>query len=193
MAKKEYSGVVLHFKFAPAVKRLNLEEKGKLLDAVLDFGINENVPEFDGMLGMLWDLMMPDLIYDRERWYARCEQNASNVNKRWHPNDSSVYNGMQSNTKDTNTITSTSSISSTNSSQSINIGTKAYPSSETEVAARKRTRRGAGEEGENPDTLYAEYCAALDDDDLTTAGGIANQLYRLGYDVNKDTRQMKRR
>lgn len=69
MAKeKGRPGVMIYFEVRESLKFLSLEEKGKLFDAVLEYGELGVIPEFDGMLGMAWAFMKPKLDADAERY-----------------------------------------------------------------------------------------------------------------------------
>ena len=61
-------GVMIYFEVRESLKFLSLEEKGKLFDAVLEYGELGVIPEFDGMLGMAWAFMKPKLDADAERY-----------------------------------------------------------------------------------------------------------------------------
>lgn len=66
MAKQP--GVMLYFDIRPGLKRLTGEEKGLLLDAILDYGEFGAEADFDGLLGMAWDFVRPRIEQDRERY-----------------------------------------------------------------------------------------------------------------------------
>ncbi len=59
---------MIYFEVRESLKFLSLEEKGKLFDAVLEYGELGVIPEFDGMLGMAWAFMKPKLDADAERY-----------------------------------------------------------------------------------------------------------------------------
>lgn len=59
---------MLYFEIRPALQRLEYTEKGHLLDAILDYGADGIVPEFDGMLGMAWDFIRPNLDRDAKQY-----------------------------------------------------------------------------------------------------------------------------
>lgn len=69
-------GVMFYFEMVPCLKRLNLEEKGKLFEAILDYGQYGVVPELDGMCGLAWDFLQPKLDRDSERYERVLEQRA---------------------------------------------------------------------------------------------------------------------
>lgn len=86
MAKK-MPGVMVFFDLKPALKKLTLSEKGRLLDAILDYGQDETSrPGFDSpVLEMLWTFVAPRIDADRERYREKCDKARENANKRWSP------------------------------------------------------------------------------------------------------------
>lgn len=67
-------GVMFYFDIRPCIKRLSLEEKGQLFEAILDYGEYGAVPEVDGVLGIAWDFIQPKLDLDAERYETKVEQ-----------------------------------------------------------------------------------------------------------------------
>ena len=59
---------MLYFEIRPALQRLDNTEKGRLFDAILDYAADGITPEFDGMLGMAWDFIRPNLDRDAKRY-----------------------------------------------------------------------------------------------------------------------------
>ncbi len=55
-------GVMFYFDVRPCIKRLNLNEKGQLFEAILDYAESGIEPELDGALGIAWDLSSHDWI-----------------------------------------------------------------------------------------------------------------------------------
>lgn len=82
MAKKR-PGVLLYFDVRPSLRRLSLEEKGQLFEAILDYGELGEPPQFDGMLGIAWDFIQPRLDVDADRYDQRCRQAQEAAQKRW--------------------------------------------------------------------------------------------------------------
>lgn len=65
--EKNRPGVMIYFEVRDSLQFLSLEDKGKLFDAILEYGEFGVVPKFDGMLGMAWSFMKPKLDVDAER------------------------------------------------------------------------------------------------------------------------------
>ena len=68
MGNKGRPGVMLYFDIRPCIKRLTTEEKGRLFEAILDYGEFGVFPEFEGMLGIAWDFISPRLDRDSEAY-----------------------------------------------------------------------------------------------------------------------------
>lgn len=67
-------GVMFYFDIRPCIKRLSYEDKGRLFEAILDYGQSGTIPEFDGVLGIAWDFIQPRLDYDSERYDGKIDQ-----------------------------------------------------------------------------------------------------------------------
>lgn len=61
-------GVMLYFSIRPCMKRLTLEQKGRLFEAILDYGQTRQVPELEGVLGVAWDFIQERLDQDAQRY-----------------------------------------------------------------------------------------------------------------------------
>ena len=67
-------GVMFYFDVRPCIKRLDAAEKGRLFEAILDYGEFGVVPELDGALGVAWDFIQPKLDRDSGRYDRQVEQ-----------------------------------------------------------------------------------------------------------------------
>lgn len=67
-------GVMFYFEIRPCIKRLTLEEKGQLFEAILDYGEYGIIPEVDGAVGVAWDFIQQRLDRDTGRYDERVEQ-----------------------------------------------------------------------------------------------------------------------
>ena len=61
-------GVMLYFDILEPIKVLPNEDKGRLLEAILEYGKLGIVPEFDGMLALAWGFVRPKIDRDREEY-----------------------------------------------------------------------------------------------------------------------------
>ena len=68
-------GVMLFFDVRPALKRLTIEERGQLFEAILDYGELGLLPDFEGGLGIVWDFIQPRIDQDAERYADKVLKN----------------------------------------------------------------------------------------------------------------------
>lgn len=61
-------GSILYHDNIPALKHLSNEELGQLFMAILKYGQDGTLPQFDGMLAMAWSFVKPKLDRDEERY-----------------------------------------------------------------------------------------------------------------------------
>ena len=64
----ERPGIILYFDMVAPLKRLGYEDKGKLLEAMLEYGQYGVVPELGGVLPFIWDCIQPKLDADAKRY-----------------------------------------------------------------------------------------------------------------------------
>ncbi len=67
-------GVIFYFDIRPCIKRLDINEKGRLFEAVLDYAEFGTVPDLGGALGVAWDFIQPKLDRDAWRYNRQVEQ-----------------------------------------------------------------------------------------------------------------------
>ncbi len=67
-------GVMFYFDVRPCIKRLDISEKGRLFEAILDYAEFGTVPDLDGALGVAWDFIQPKLDRDAGRYDRQVEQ-----------------------------------------------------------------------------------------------------------------------
>lgn len=68
MAVKEKPGVMIYFKTGEAIKGLDYETKGRLLDCILEYGQFGKVPELSGVLAVAWPFIKQRIDDDSERY-----------------------------------------------------------------------------------------------------------------------------
>lgn len=80
-------GVMLYFETKHCVKRLDLEDKGRLFDAILAYGENGIIPNFDEETDMslciVWDIIKPKIDRDAAAYQEICQQKKNAANARW--------------------------------------------------------------------------------------------------------------
>lgn len=64
----EKPGVMLYFDMAESLKFLSREDKGDLLDAIMDYGRMGKQPDFKGALGVCWALIKPRMDRDTAKY-----------------------------------------------------------------------------------------------------------------------------
>lgn len=101
---KQRPGVMVYFSIRPSLKRLTLEEKGALFEAILDYGQTGVLPDFDDVLGIAWDFIQPLIDADGEAYQAKCEKAKQAIETRWAKakKDTHEYDSIRTYTDDTN-------------------------------------------------------------------------------------------
>lgn len=61
-------GVMIYFDILEPIKKLSDEDKGRLFLAMLEYGQNGTVPQFDGMLALAWGFVKPKIDKDEEEY-----------------------------------------------------------------------------------------------------------------------------
>lgn len=64
-------GIILYFELRQQLSSLTYEEKGRLLDAMLEYGELGVVPELKGALAVAWSFIKVKLDYDEGRYDLR--------------------------------------------------------------------------------------------------------------------------
>ena len=67
-------GVMVYFELRPCLAQLSAAEKGRLLDAILDYSEFGIVPDFGGKLGVAWGFLLPKLDRDKEAYSRKVQQ-----------------------------------------------------------------------------------------------------------------------
>jgi len=112
-------GVMFYFDVRPCLKRLDDASKGKLFEAILDYGEHGIVPELDGMLGVAWDFIQPRVDRDEDKYQEKCENNRKAANVRWERERERQQGSLVSNCIQTMpTTTSTTNSISTSKTES---------------------------------------------------------------------------
>ena len=81
---KQQPGVMLYFDVRESIAQLSYEEKGMLLDAILDYGQHGREPEFaGGGLCFIWPFVRRDIHRDSERYEEIRSKRRAAATKRW--------------------------------------------------------------------------------------------------------------
>ena len=220
MAKqKERPGVMLYFDaLRPAISRLDEAQCGALLRSVLDYAQYGVVPELDPMTGLAFDMLVPKIDRDAERYeesreqrlYAvyvremkkngeqalsladwRLSREASAVNENIGPLSPVIENiGPYPST-------STSPAAITTPSPSASAPTTASaPAAASPSSAASANTSAAGERGEcrgEARTLYEAWLKAMEAKDNRRALNLSDRLFALGYHADIATRELRKR
>ncbi len=84
--QKNRPGVMIYFETKNCIKRLDLEEKGRLFDAILEYGESNVDPCFleedDLSLCIVWDVIKPKIDEDKRRYIEICEKRRDAANSK---------------------------------------------------------------------------------------------------------------
>ena len=206
-------GVMLYFDaIRPAIKRLDREQCGALLQSVLDYAQYGVVPELDPMTGLAFDMLVAKIDRDAERYEETREhrQYAAYVREKkksgapflseeeWRltrPNAdvnenidsiSPVHNCAQ-------LCPTTSTAASTTTPATAAPAPSASTSASTSAAA-SAAAAGEGCKGEGEvRLLYEAWLKALDARDNARGLELTNRLFALGYHADIATRELRKR
>ena len=217
--QKERPGVMLYFDAVrPAISRLNETQCGVLLRSVMDYAQYGVVPELDPMTGLAFDMLVPKIDRDAERYEESREQRqyAGYVREKkrsgepvmsiaeWRlaklragepdngpirPDNGPIRPDNGSMRPDNGPIPSASASPSASTSPSAPASPSASSSTSLFTDASGEGSKGEGEARE----LYAQWLRALDEKDNILALKLGGQLYSLGYQADKTTRQLTKR
>lgn len=129
MAKKA-PGIMLYYEIRSALEHLSLDEKGRLLDAMLNYGEYGEAPDFaDPTLAVTWSFISMRIDADHKRYQDKCERAAENAKKRWEKeNEAMRTHADDANTTTTSTSASTSALSTKSTASSTAASTSASKS-----------------------------------------------------------------
>ena len=71
---KERPGMMLYFENRACIDALSDAEAGKLIKGLLRYACDGTVPQFDGVLRLVWLMFQPKLDYDAARYDHLCRQ-----------------------------------------------------------------------------------------------------------------------
>lgn len=217
--QKERPGVMLYFDdVRPVISRLDEIQCGVLLRSVMDYAQYGVVPELDPMTGLAFDMLVPKIDRDAERYEESREQRqyAGYVREKkrsgepalsiaeWRlarlragepdngpirPDNGPIPPDNGSMRPDNGPIPSASASPSASTSPSAPASPFASSSTSLFTDASGEGSKGEGEARE----LYAQWLRALDEKDNILALKLGGQLYSLGYQADKTTRQLTKR
>ena len=216
--QKERPGVMLYFDAVrPAISRLDETQCGVLLRSVMDYAQYGVVPELDPMTGLAFDMLVPKIDRDAERYEESREQRqyAGYVREKKRSGEQALSiaewrlaklrAGESDNgpirpdngpiRPDNGPLPSTSTATTTTAAAATTTTTSASPSaSSTTSLSPSAAAAGEGYKGEGEaQRLFAQWLRALDEKNNILALKLDGQLYALGYQADKTTRQLSKR
>ena len=201
--QKERPGVMLYFDAVrPAISRLSEAQCGVLLRSVMDYAQYGVLPELDPMTGLAFDMLVPKIDRDAERYEESREQRQyaayTREKKRSGEQPLSIAEWrlarLRANERDNGPLrpdngplpsASTPSPAPTPAPASASITT----ASSSSAAAAGEGYKGEGEVRR----LFDEWLRALDKKDNMTAMKLDGQLYALGYQADIAAKQLRKR
>ena len=217
--QKERPGVMLYFDAVrPAISRLNETQCGVLLRSVMDYAQYGVIPELDPMTGLAFDMLVPKIDRDAERYEESREQRQyaayTREKKRSGEQALSIAEWrlvrLRAEQRDNGPLRPDngplpSASASTATSASPSPSAAASPSAFTTTALSASAAaagegykgegyRGEGYRGEGEARrLFAQWLQALETKDNKTAMKLDGQLYALGYQADIATKELRRR
>ena len=204
--QKERPGVMLYFDvLRPMINRLDAAQCGVLLRAVMDYAQYGVMPELDPMTGMAFDMLVPKIDHDAERYeesreqrqyaaYARekkrsGEQVLSFSEWRLTRLRAGERESIVPSRPDNGPLPSASTSASTSTTASPSASPSISTSPSASTAAAGEGSRGEGEAR----GLFDAWLQALDAKDNTRALELDGRLYALGYQADIATRELRKR
>ena len=212
---KERPGVMLYFDAVrPAISRLDETQCGVLLRSLMDYAQYGVVPELDPMTGLAFDMLVPKIDRDAERYEESREQRQYAVYTREKKRSGEPVMSIgewrllrqREDEKNigpirpdigplpsTSTTASTSTSTATATTAAAPASTSSSASSSISTSA-SPAAAGEGYKGEGEaDRIYEEWLRAMDAKDNARALKLDGKLYALGYQTDIQTRELKRR
>lgn len=206
---KERPGVMLYFDAVrPAISRLDETQCGVLLRSIMDYAQYGVVPELDSMTGLAFDMLVPKIDRDAERYEESREQRQYAVYTREKKRSGEPvmsigeWRLLRQREEEKNigpirpdigplpsasisSSTATTATASAPASPSASSSTSLSPS----PAAAGEESKGEGE----ADRMYEQWLRAMEARDNKRALELDGKLYALGYQTDIQTRKLKRR
>lgn len=88
-------GVMFYFEVRSCLKRLSDAEKGRLFEAILDYGQYGAVPELEGALGVAWDFIQPRIDRDGEQYEEISRKRSEAAHARWDKERANASGAVQ--------------------------------------------------------------------------------------------------
>ena len=213
--QKERPGVMLYFDAVrPAISRLDETQCGVLLRSVMDYAQYGVVPELDPMTGLAFDMLVPKIDRDAERYEESREQRQyaayTREKKRSGEQALSIAEWRLARLRtderdngplrlDNGPLPSASTPSPAPTPTPAPASASISTASSSSAAAAGEGYKGEGHRGEGyrgegeARRLFAQWLQALETKDNKTAMKLDGQLYALGYQADIATKELRRR
>ncbi|MBQ3702535.1 MAG: hypothetical protein II885_07245 [Oscillospiraceae bacterium] len=201
--RKERPGVMLYFEdIRPAINRLDPGQSGALLRSILDYAQYGEAPELDPMTSLVFEMLVPKIDRDAERYEENREQRQYAVYTRekkrngesclsfaeWRlmRSRSSEHENIGPISPDPKNIDPYPSATASTSATATTTASASASSLASTVTA------GEGSKGEGDDEahrLYASMLRAIGEGDIKKARAIKAKLNEIGYDTGGRRRE----
>ena len=202
---KERPGVMLYFDAVrPAISRLDETQCGVLLRSVMDYAQYGVVPELDPMTGLAFDMLVPKIDRDAERYEESREQRQYAVYTREKKRSGEPVMSIgewrlfrqREDEKNIGPIRPDigplpSASTSTSTATTASAPASPSASSSTSLSA-SPAAAGEGCKGES-DQVYEQWLRALDARDNKRAMELDGRLFALGYQTDIKTKELRKR
>ena len=199
---KERPGVMLYFDAVrPAISRLDETQCGVLLRSVMDYAQYGVVPELDPMTGLAFDMLVPKIDRDAERYEESREQRqyAAYTREKKRSGEPVMSIGewrlarLRADEKDNGPLPSASTSASTATTATASAPASPSASSSTSLSA-SPAAAGEGCKGEGEASrLYEAWLKAMEAKDNRRALNLSDRLFALGYHADIATRELRKR
>ena len=205
--RRERPGVMLYFDdIRPAINRLDPGQSGALLRSILDYAQYGAVPELDPMTSLVFEMLMPKLDRDAERYEESREQRQYAVYAREKKKTgetclsfaewrlmrarSSVHENNGPISPDPKNIDPYPSATATTATTA---AAAASPSKITSSPASTAGEGCKGEEEASVERLHEAWLKAMDAKNLREACDLSDRLFARGYYTDIATRKLIKR
>ena len=96
--------VQLYYTYREVVRKLSLEEKGQILDAILDYGEFGKVPKLEGNADIVFPTFAMLIDRDKVAYEEKCRKSREAAKMRWHADGSQEEEKEEKKEKDTHYV-----------------------------------------------------------------------------------------
>ena len=203
---KDQPGFMVYFdSVRPALNRLDDTKCGQLFRAMVDYAEYGAVTDLDPLVGMVFDLLVPKLDRDAEKYEESREQRQHAVYVReakrrgeqpltlseWRTNRETLSDNGPISPDNENIGPYPSPATSTSTTTALSTSSSGSSSTAGEGAETEEGCKGEGE-GE-PEQQYARWLELMDAGDRQAAFAVSNELFKMGFNVDPVTKKLSKR